>query len=187
MVRDAVYYTLMDYAKGVTNLDTFVEQIIVRKKTKTQVAYAMLIMALTSILIVFSFLFLGALALILMLPLGYGMWWLLTGMNIEYEYSITNGDIDIDRIIARRKRERVVSVSLQRVESAGQYVPEKFNGRQFDRVVMAAPSEKEEGLYYFNYRSKKRGHSLVVFQPDERIMEAFEAGLPRLVQKDLHK
>ena len=168
-------------------MDTFVEQIIYRKKTKTQVALAALIMALTSILVVMLFLFLRSLAFVLMLPLGWLMWWLLSGMNIEYEYCITNGDIDVDRIVARRKRERVVSVALKKVESAGRYEPEKWQGRQVDRLVFAAPSEKEEGLYCFSYRSKKRGYTLVVFQPNERVMEAFVKSLPRLIQLDMEK
>ncbi len=168
-------------------MDTFVEQIIYHKKTKTQVALAMLIMALTSILIVMSFLLLQSLALILLLPIGYGMWWLLSGMNIEYEYCITNGDIDVDRIIARRKRERVVSVSLKKLESAGRYEPEKWKNRQVDRVVIASASEKEEGLYCFSYRSKKRGYTLVVFQPNERVLEAFTKSLPRLLQSEMEK
>ena len=173
--------------KGVFAVDTFVEQIIYRKKTKSQVALAVLIMALTSILVVMLFMFLQSLAFMLMLPLGWLMWWLLSGMNIEYEYCITNGDIDIDRIVARRKRERVVSVALKKVESAGQYKPEKWQGRQVDRLVFAAPSEKEEGLYCFSYRSKKRGYTLVVFQPNERVMEAFVKSLPRLIQLDMEK
>ncbi len=163
------------------------EQIIFRKKTKSQVALAVVIMALCSILTVMLFMFLGALALMLVVPLIYGMWWLLSGMNIEYEYCITNGDIDIDRIVARRKRERVVSVSLKKLESAGRYEPEKWQGRQVDRLVFAACSEKEEGLYCFSYRSKKRGYTLVVFQPNERVMEAFTQALPRLLQSEMQK
>ena len=173
--------------KGVTALETFVEQIIYRKKTKAQIMLAMLIMALTSIFVVFSFLFLGTLVLVLLLPLGWGMWWLLSGMNIEYEYCVINGDIDIDRIVARRKRERVVSVALQKLDSVGRYDPKKWEGRQVDRFVFAAPSEKEDGLYCFSYRSKKRGYTLVVFQPNDRVKECFVSGLPRLLQSEMEK
>ncbi|MBR2406225.1 MAG: hypothetical protein IKB04_04185 [Clostridia bacterium] len=168
-------------------MDTFVEQIIVRRKTPKQTLLAILIMALTSLLITFSFIMLRAFALLLAAALGYGMWWLLSEMNIEYEYCITNGDIDIDKITARRKRERVVSVSLSKVETAGVYRPEQWQERGVDRVVMAAPSEKAEGLYCFSYRSKKRGHTLVIFQPDERVLAAFTKGLPRLLQNEINK
>ena len=170
-------------------MDTFIEQIIVCKKTPKQITLAVLTMALASVLVTFLLWTwaLGAITLVLAAAVVYGTWWVLSMMNIEYEYCITNGDIDIDRITARRKRERVVSVSLQKVERVGRYVPAEWKTQQVDRRVMAAPSEKEEGLYYFTYRSKKRGHTLVVFRPNERMMEAFEAGLPRLLQKDLQK
>ncbi len=173
--------------KGVTKLDTFVEQIIMRKKTPAQVVCAVLLMALCALLLGFLLVFVTSLFFILLLPIGAGMWWLLSGMNIEYEYCITNGDIDIDRIVARRKRERVVSVALGKLESAGRYDPQKWQGRQVDRLVMAAPSEKEDGLYCFSYRSKKRGHTLVIFQPNERVHESFGKALPRLLQSEWEK
>ena len=66
-------------------MDTFVEQIIVRKKTPQQVMLAIMIMMLTSFLVVFTWVRLGPVALIVIAALGYGMWWLLSGMNIEYE------------------------------------------------------------------------------------------------------
>ncbi len=161
------------------------EQIIYRKKTASQVALAVLLMALASVFIVFLFLFLRSFALVLMLPFGYLMWWLLSEMNIEYEYCITNGDIDIDRIVARRKRKRVVSVSLKKLDSAGRYDPNKWKGRQVDRTVFAASSERAEGLYCFSYRSKKNGYTLVVFEPNERVREAFFKALPRLLQLEM--
>ncbi len=168
-------------------MDTFVEQIVVRKKTPAQILCAVLLMALASVLIVVLFLLLGQFMLILLFPIGYGLWRLLSGMNIEYEYCITNGDVDIDRIVARRKRQRVVSVSLAKLESAGRYRAEEWQGRQLDRTVIAAPSTKEDGLYCFSYRSKKKGYTLVIFQPDERVAAAFEHSLPRLLQKDWNK
>lgn len=161
------------------------EQIIYRKKTASQVALAVLLMALASVFIVFLFLLLRSFALVLMLPFGYLMWWLLSEMNIEYEYCITNGDIDIDRIVARRKRKRVVSVSLKKLDSVGRYDPNKWKGRQVDRTVFAASSERAEDLYCFSYRSKKNGYTLVVFEPNERVREAFFKALPRLLQSEM--
>lgn len=165
-------------------MDVFAEQLIARKKTPAQIVCAVLIIVLTLVLVAVLFLLAPHMVLMFLLPIGVGVWWLLTGMNIEYEYCITNGVIDIDRITARRKRERVVSVSLEKLEVAGRYDPAKWQGKQLDRVVMAASSLKADGLYCFSYHSKKKGHTLVVFQPDERIHEAFGQGLSRLMQKD---
>lgn len=165
-------------------MDVFAEQLIARKKTPAQIMCAILIGILTFLLVAILFIWLTPFFLMLVLPIGVGVWWLLSGMNIEHEYCITNGVIDIDRITARRKRERMVSVSIEKLESAGRYDPARWEGRQLDRTVMAAASLKEDDLYCFSYRSKKKGYTLVIFQPDERIREAFAAGLPRLMQKE---
>lgn len=165
-------------------MDTFVEQIVAKKKDGKEIAIIVGVVLAFVVVVVATFLFLGMLAPILWMAAGYGAWWLITNQNIEFEYSVTNGDMDIDQIIARRKRKRIVSVGGQKIESAGKYVAEKWVGRHVDRFVMAAPSLKEDGLYYFTYHSKKRGQTLVVFQPDERVKEAFYKALPRLVQMD---
>ena len=77
-------------------------------------------------------------AFLLLAGMGYGLWWLLTSLNIEYEYSVTNGDIDIDQITAKRKRKRIVSVSGAKIESLEPFNQQEYVAR-FDRRVIAAP------------------------------------------------
>ena len=114
------------------------------------------------------------------------MWYIIGSQNIEYEYCVTNGDIDVDCIIARRKRKRIVSVSGRKVESLLPYDANKGTAG-YQRVVVAAPSLQESGLWCFTYHSKKNGHTLVVFQPDDRVKDSFYEGLPKLVQLDWDK
>ncbi len=171
-------------------MDTFVEQLVKKKKSAGQILAIIGIILAAVFLLAVSIIFIGvvgAFAAFIIVGVFYGAWYLLTAQNIEYEYCVTNGDIDIDRIIAQRKRQRIVSVSGKKIESAGHYVPEKWVGRQMDRTVIAAPSDREDNLYYFTYHSKKRGHTLVVFQPDDRVKDSFYEGLPKLVQLDFNK
>ncbi|MBR2338735.1 MAG: hypothetical protein IKA63_04640 [Clostridia bacterium] len=171
-------------------MDIFVEQIVAKKKDGKQIAIIvgtlLLALLLAAVVVMFS-LYLYILVPVLLIGLGYGAWWLITQQNIEFEYSVTNGDIDIDQITARRKRKRIVSVGGGKIESAGRYDAAKWANRKIDRFVMAAPSPHEEELYFFTYHSKKRGHTLVVFQPEERVREALYKALPRLVQLDWDK
>ncbi len=168
-------------------MDTFVEQIVAKKKGPKEIAIIAGTIFLTVVLVFLLFIFLGYFSLVIDMLLIYGAWWLVTSQNIEYEYSVTNGDIDIDQIIAQRKRKRVVSVAGSKIETAGPYNPAEFAGRRFDRTVMAAPSEVEPGVWYFTYRSKKSGSTLVIFQPEERVMEAFKAALPKLLMLDVDR
>ncbi len=168
-------------------MDTFVEQIIVKKKGPKEIAVITGTIVLAVILVFVLLWFFNVFSLVFDILIVYGAWWLITGQNIEYEYSVTNGDIDIDQIIAQRKRKRVVSVAGSKIETAGPYNPAEFAGRSFDRTVVAAPSETEPGVWYFTYRSKKNGNTLVVFQPDERVMEAFKEALPKLLALEINR
>ena len=168
-------------------MDTFVEQIVKKKKDGKELFIMVSVWLLFVIVLVAGFLFLGSFGLILGAAAGYGAWWLSTGQNKEFEYSITNGSIDVDEIIAQRKRKRIVSVNGEKIESAGVYNAAEQENRPFDRRVMAAPSLNEEGLWYFTYHSKKNGHTIVVFQPDDRVLGAFKGSLPKLLQLELNR
>ena len=167
-------------------MDTFIEQIVVKKKDGKENAIVFAVLIGVGVLcgVAWTFLAAGLLPFAVLIFGGacYGGWWLVTAQNKEFEYCVTNGDIDIDEIIGRRKRNRLVSVAGRKIQTAGKYDEMYWKTHPVDRLVMAAPSLKEDGLYCFSYRSKKRGHTLVVFKPNDRVKEALYNGLPRLVQ-----
>lgn len=164
-------------------MDTFFEQIVAKKKGAPE--WLIIIGTILAGLLVlgFVFLFANSFLVIALVGVGYGAWWLITTQNVEYEYCVTNGDIDIDKITARRKRKRLVSVSGRKIESLLPYDATAPLGK-YQRTVMVAPSLQEEGLWCFTYHSKKNGHTFVVFRPDQRVLCALYEGLPKLVQMD---
>lgn len=167
-------------------MDTFVEQIIKKKKTPVDmlimVATALAALIVSAAIIKFISVLLPMTVLVI-----WGAYWLITSRNREFEYSITNGEMDIDCIIAKRRRKRVTSVTCSKVEAFGRYDPTALTGRRFDATIMAASAANAQGNYYFTYRSKAHGNTLVIFEPDERVKEAFVASLPRLMQIELEK
>ena len=168
-------------------MDTFVEQIVRKKKTGMDIAIILGICLACAVVAFFAIAFLAGLGILLTGGACWGAWWLITNRNREFEYSITNGSIDIDEIIAQRKRKRIVSVNGDKIESAGMYNAAEMAGRHFDRHVMAAPSETEPELWYFTYHSKKNGHTIVLFLPDERVLGAFKESLPKLLQLEMSR
>ncbi len=172
-------------------MDVFVEQIVRKKKDGKDMAiiasvWSALLLISTGLLFFFPAIVMSYAPLMIGLVIagGYGAWWVSTNRNREYEYCITNGSIDIDEIIAQRKRKRLVSVNGEKVETAGKF-DDQVASKSYDRIVVAAPSLQEADLWFFSYRSKKNGHTLVVFTPDERVLGAFKVSLPRLLQLEL--
>ena len=88
-------------------MDTFFEQIVRKKKTQaewlimggTVVVAAVVLFAILNVPILMQIPFISTL---LIIGVGYGGWWLITSQNMEFEYCVTNGDIDIDLIIFKR-------------------------------------------------------------------------------------
>lgn len=163
-------------------MDTFIEQIV--KKKKTPLEYLAIIgIVLAAIVVVLAvYILVPVLILFAVVLAGFGVWWVVTSQNNEFEYSVTNGDIDIDRIIAQRKRKRLVSVSGRKIETLLPYDAARVNKGHFQRVLILAPSEREKDLWSFTYHSKKNGHTLVVFQPEMRVLRALYGGLQKMVQ-----
>lgn len=164
-------------------MDTFFEQIVKKKKSfgEVMIIVATVLVALAVMIFswqlppVFPFVVVGA---------GYGAWWLISSQNKEYEYCVTNGDIDIDLIISKRKRKRIVSVVGHKIEALLPYRRDAVNRSQFGRVVIAAPSDREDDMWYFTYHSKKNGATLVVFTPTERVLKALYGGLQAPVRME---
>lgn len=164
-------------------MDTFIEQIVAKRKGGKEIGIILLTVIFGTIfLLSLTMLMMTQTLLVSLVPfvwIGviFGAWWIITQQNIEFEYCITNGDIDIDVIISRRRRKRIVSVRGSKIEDAGKYRPEQWQNRKVDRFVMTASSLGAENLRYFTYHSKKRGQTLVVFEPNERVSDEFRKGL----------
>ena len=102
--------------------DVFVEQIVKKKFGPKDYAVTVLAVLVGLIVIALSFLVPAVGVLILVLA-AVGVYYLITARNLEFEYSVTNGDITIDKIINRRKRKRVINTDAQYIDDIGKYDP----------------------------------------------------------------
>ena len=94
-------------------MDIFVEQIVKKKFGPKDYAIVAGVVLLGLIIVVLSMMFLYGIALIALILVGFGAYYIITSRSLEFEYSITNGDVTIDRIIYRRKRKRVISIDAK--------------------------------------------------------------------------
>ena len=114
---------------------------------------------------------------------GVGAWYLIGAMRIEYEYSYFNGELDLDVIIARRKRRRVATVKVGDFERFGSYatlgmskseMKDSFTKRYF---MCSHPSNPNCCYAIFKHEYEM---VLLVFEPDEETLDEFRKVAPRL-------
>jgi len=171
-------------------VDTFIEQIVAIRKSAIQMIGQVALWFVGFFVIVLLFLFIVPLpGLFSMIGIfgcvgvGYGVYYLTSSMSIEYEYSATNEYFDIDRIMAKRKRKRILSITSRDFESFGVYNEAQHTHRNYDKRIIAANID-DEGVYFGTMRAKNLGHVLLVFKPDERVLSQIKKYIPRQVLND---
>ena len=119
------------------------------------------------------------------LLLGFGwtfrLFWLffISRRSVEFEYSLTNDVFDIDKIIAKRTRKRLISTSCKNFDDFGRYHPEEHTQKRYEKKYFACDSLKAKNLWYFVAKGSNEGNSLVVFNGSERLLEGIKEQIPR--------
>lgn len=108
---------------------------------------------------------------------------LIRNLSIEYEYTFVNGDLTIDKIIAKKKRKRMVAFDVKLVEDMGIYESGKFAGEKDVTKLIYTDTYSGEGDLYLDFRHVSIGRTIVVIKSSERIGKA----LKPFVKRSLHK
>lgn len=116
---------------------------------------------------------------------AFGSFWLTKylweGTNTEYEYIVTNDDLDVDKIIGKRKRKRMITVNLKAVTEFAPYLNETDVSAD---VTVVAHDGTGEDLWYLLAQSEKYGNLLILFNPNEAVKENLIGGFePKLRAK----
>lgn len=166
--------------KGKIKMDTFAEQLVQKQQDSTDYMKRIGIIAGGIVLIfvlLYITLFYVPIAILGAAAVAFGAYWLLILQSTEYEYAVTNGSLDIDKIMGKRKRASLVSVEVKDFKDFGEYNPESdFSGT----TVMAVGGD--EKAYFADFYSENYGETRLVFSPDERTLSCIKPYLPRTIK-----
>ena len=164
-------------------MDTFVEQIVAIKKTgKTWAAYIGIAIAAVLLMTAAAWA-LGSLFIVIDALILFGAYKLYSMLSVEYEYIITNSTMDIDKIIAKSSRKRVVSFDLSAVLRI-----EKYTGHLSPDIAkncFFACNADDANAYVLLYKSEGKPQQAFVFAPDEKMITGMKNFLPRHICENL--
>ncbi len=165
-------------------MDIFMEKIVKRRKSAVDsvIIAATIVVGLLLIMIVGSVSFLQTFMPVLLVAIGYLGYMLIRNRNVEYEYIVTNGDLDIDMIIAQRKRKRVFSGSCKDFEIVAKMTSGEYN-QSYEGIKnrLNAVTSMESNEVYFISTVKDGEKMLVFFEPHPKMIESFKKYIPRKV------
>ncbi len=169
-------------------MDTFFEQIVSMRKSGKAVAAVIGIWLLALIICAALILFpvLGSIGFLIVFGVLFGAYKLSTFFNVEYEYIITNGTLDIDKITNRSSRKRVLSLELPTVSRLEKFNPHQLNNIDAKSVVVACNADDAEAYFLVAEREGK-GSAYLVFAPDERLRSAMVKFIPKFIANSAFK
>lgn len=156
-------------------MDIFIEQMIKKQITRSDRIKQLGIVFATSIVATISLLFIPKLNFALACAAIFTAYYMITTFNIEYEYIVTNSDIDIDKIISRRKRKRLISFDIKNINKFGKYINNQLDMQTYNHKVYACENlETNNNLFYITLHHKVYGNTLIVFNPNEKIISIID-------------
>lgn len=170
--------------------DVFVEYLIKRRRTASD--WALQAGAVVLALVVVWLSFYAAIMLnIPMIPyfviiaVIYGLYRLWMMFNLEFEYSFTNGDITVDKIIAKRKRKRVVSFDAKNILEMKQVGANTVNiGNGIANVYRTGELKNGTNGWYILFSRDGANRNVLLFSPNEKLLTAMKPFLPVKVRLD---
>ena len=171
-------------------MDTFFEQIVsIKKSGKTMAVYffiwiGALILCGLSVLLFLSG-FLGGIFILLLAGIVFGAYKLSGMLNIEYEYIITNGTMDVDKIVNKQNRQRILSFDIAKATRMEKYNDGLLVNTNPKDIVMAC-NTTDENVYLLAYEKNGKQMNLV-FSPNEKMQTVIAKYLPKFISNSLFK
>jgi len=106
---------------------------------------------------------------------------LFTGLNVEYEYISTNTTLDVDKIIAQRKRKRLCSVDIRNIDYFAP-VNEKYSANMKNPSItktIDATAHNPNVQSYYALFNKDGQRVCLIIDANEKMLRNFENNITR--------
>lgn len=163
-------------------MDIYLEHMITKPRTAMETACCVIYyLVAASLTLLLAFVPLPTFAITFFPVIVFVLFWCAWKLarkyrKVEYEYILTNDELDVDRIIAKKERKRFLTVSVKKFEIMESCNSEKFAKYLSDSSIKvkfdASLGEGSENRYYSVFVNKKSERMLLVFNPTNEMLEA---------------
>ena len=163
--------------------DIIVEQIVKKQKTAKYSLMVLGLVALCVALVVFLYMVVlpfvmqfASIVFLLIALIVYYTYMLAGAFNLEYEYSLVNYDMDVDKIASKKYRKKVTHVDLTNIDAfESRNVPEfdrYFNDASISKVYACCQKDREDT--YFLIYTENLAKKMLIFSPNEELVDAIK-------------
>ena len=129
----------------------------------------------------------GSLGMLLIAGVWYGIYFIYNSRSVEYEYIVINNNLDIDMVMAKKRRKSIVSIDIKEAEimaciddEDNNYIYKNIN--KGVRVLDLSANNPNMYTYFIDY-TVEGNRKIVLFQPTTKMVEALWRFNPKAVKK----
>ncbi len=169
-------------------MDIFTECMVKKKKgiidyLKVALCILVIITALIAMPLVLQVKYVSIILFMVCAGIIYLLYNIIISINLEYEYTFTNGAMDVDKIIAARRRKRMTSLNARSIEIMASVHSNEADAYARDKSIKryyACTSVDDDDTYFVVYSENDKKHMLI-FNPNEEIKDGFKRLNPQKV------
>ena len=138
------------------------------------------------VLFVIAGLFFMPILLIAAIVLGVAAYFVIPGTDLEFEYLFVNGELDIDKIMAKTKRKKVKTLNLQEADlmaPLNSHRMDYYNGNQKMKVLDFSSGNPEHKRYAIIARDGGETCKIII-EPDEALAKSMRNCAPSKIFLD---
>lgn len=170
--------------------DQYFEHLVALKPSwRTRVTQVMLV--LTAIFLTYTLFGLMAkvpyIMSVVVVGIWYGVWFLWRFFNTEFEYSLTNGDLDIDRIYGKKRRKNVLGIHVKRFELMARVTSDYYRQCRQDgniKTYLDFSSHVNIEETFFCVFSDEGGRKMLFFEPTEEMLDIIKVYIPNKLYRE---
>lgn len=167
--------------------DVFKEYLIKQKKSpKDLLAQTGLVagaLIISIILFVVGGNFLGP---ILIVGVIFGTGFLFNKFSREYEYILTNNEVDIDVVYNRTSRKRIITIDMRKINIMASIKDDRYSSelnKPGMKLINASDNSNDENTYAIIAETEKFGLCKILMSPNDALLDALFKQAPNKVFK----
>ena len=166
-------------------MDTFIEYMIPRKRSTKDIAkiFGAVIGAIAACVVIGFLITISPQWLFIVWFMAavfvwYGVYIIISRQNVEYEYSFTNGELDVDAIYSKRRRVHLLNVKVREFDICAPAYDERFTQKYLDvsgvkNYYKVAGSMESQNVYFADFM--RNGDKVrLYFEPPKKMIEAIK-------------
>lgn len=165
--------------------DIFNEVMIKKDITLGRWLFDILLIFTSVNVVILSLMYLAFFAFIPILVVLILVPFLVRGRHVEYEYVLTNDQLDFDKITGKRRRKQLYSVDVRNIELMAPMTvdfKEDFFAAGSNKNVDLASNPRAPGRWFVVFNDHKDGRVTVVFEPTVNMVKNMYIFAPRKIK-----